>query len=188
MTRRRAAATAPRASQRTARLQVGTFTQELHRTTKQAGSALPRSLWRGTGSAYSPARNRNGRCATRGFGATGPANADPRPARSGRQSLHGSASTRSIEERGAVDAGLFSRVGELVHPQWQMRTQSAFLDMPYVTYSAFEGIQLRQSVESRGSSKEPHGLSAPWATRRRGCGSGGAFVAHEPNSILEPQP
>jgi len=64
----------------------------------------------------------------------------------------------------------------------------AFFDMPDVARSTFKGIKLGQAIEPWRSSKEPHGLSAPGATRRRGRRIGGAFVAHEPNSILEPQP
>ena len=93
---------------------------------------------------------------------------------------------RRSTERAArmIGQGRIGRVGESVRTLRRMRIpKGAFLDMQDVTYPALKGIQLREAVESWGSSKEPHGLRASWATRRRGRGSGGAFVAHEPNSI-----
>src|SRR5262249_5971269 len=97
----------------------------------------------------------------------GPADPGPRASRCDPPAFSRGESTRSL---GAI-----------------LDSKYTFLDMQYVTRSAFKGIELGQAIESWCFSKEPHELSAPWATRRRGGGSVGAFVVHEPNSILEPQ-
>jgi hypothetical protein len=106
------------------------------------------------------------------------ASADPRPSRSARQRAHRSL-RHNRSESGGIPTGPFP-AASLVRPERQTRTpQRGFLDMPYVARWTFKGIDLRQAVESWGSSEESHGLSAPWTTRRHGGRSGGAFVAHD---------
>jgi len=51
--------------------------------------------------------------------------------------------------------------------------------MRHATRSAFKGVQLGQSAETRRSPDKLHGLSAAWATRRRGREFIGAFIGHK---------